>query len=416
MASGTEDTFFREWHRRVPGQGRSLERARSLAGRLGLPDPNRPVLTIVGSKGKGTAATYASAVLAAAGLRVGTVTSPAYRSNRERIRVDGRAISEEELSRLVDKLRGDMRRLPRRRDGYLSPSGLFLLAGALNARDADLDVLVLEAGMGGRSDEVALFPATVVGITPIFREHLGVLGTTPAEIAQEKAGVAVADTRAVVSAPQSDDVNVALAQTVREATGVGVEVETLPDTGSGLPRSLVPGGLTRISAEIGYLAALRMLTACAVDAPDTERLRATLASISLPGRLSWHGVPGSAAMLLADSAIDRSGFAVALTTARAHWHTIDHAVVCLPDHKDMEGAIIELGDLPVTFVRLPHDHLHFTRPLPEAWNVIDAADLTPALLAGLGDRVVALGTVYFIGRLLDLVEADTERLFAPSGH
>ncbi|GAA2448553.1 hypothetical protein GCM10010191_77500 [Actinomadura vinacea] len=415
MAAEVEEVFFREWRRRGPGETRSLERARALAERLALPDPDRPVLAVVGSKGKGTAATYASAVLAASGLRVGTVTSPAYRGNRERIRVDGRAVGEAELERLAGRLQDGIRGLPGRAGGYLSPSGLFLLAGALHAREAGLDVLVLEAGMGGRSDEISLFPPAVAGITPVFREHAGVLGDTVTEIAEEKAGAVAPGTRAVVSAPQSEEAARAIATTVRKITGGAVET---PRAGGGLsadllPADLLPAGLSRSAAETGHLAALRLLDACDRDAPPPRRLRATLETLTLPGRLSWHGVPGTGTALLADSAIDRAGLAAAVTTARTRWGTIDHAVVCLPDHKDVDGAITELRDLPVTCVRLPYDHLRFSRPLPETWDVIDAAALTRESLAGLGRRVVVLGTVYFIGLVLDLVDADTDRLFTP---
>ncbi|XVQ09181.1 hypothetical protein ACQP1W_42660 [Spirillospora sp. CA-255316] len=406
-----EEVFFREWGLRAPGERRSLERARALAEVLGLPDADRPVLAVVGSKGKGTAATYASAVLAAAGLRTGTVTSPAYRSNRERIRVDGEAIGEADLSGLAERLGDAMRRLPRRTRGYLSPSGLFLLAGALHAREAGLDVLVLEAGMGGRSDEVSLFPPAVAAITPVFREHAGVLGDTVAEIAAEKAGAVAPGTRAVVTAPQAGEAAAALAGTVRQITGGAVEPEPLRPAGSGLPAELLPAGLARTSAETGHLAALRLLEALDRAAPAAPRLRAVLGTITLPGRLSWHTVPGSGTVLLVDSAIDRAGIAVALAAARARWGTVDHAVVCLPDHKDLDGAVAELGGLPVTYARLPYDHLSFSRPLPEAWEVADAADLTPQRLAGLGRRVVVLGTVYFVGLVLGMAGADTERLF-----
>ncbi|MFC5754377.1 hypothetical protein [Actinomadura rugatobispora] len=405
------EVFFREWRRRGPDERRSLERARALAEVLRLPDADRPVLAVVGSKGKGTAAAYASAVLAAAGLRTGTVTSPAYRSNRERIRVDGQAIGEGELEHLAGGLQDAMRRLPGRTRGYLSPSGLFLLAGALHAREAGLDVLVLEAGMGGRSDEISLFPPTVAAITPVFREHAGVLGDTVAEIAVEKAGAVAPGTRAVVSAPQTGEAAAAIAETVRQITGGVVEPEAPPHAGCGLPARLLPAGLARTSAETGHLAALRFLKALGRPAPEAPRLRAVLETITLPGRLSWHTVPGTGTALLADSAIDRAGIAAALATARDRWGAIDHAVVCLPDHKDLDGAIAELGDLPVTYARLPYDRLRFSHPLPEAWDVADAADLTPERLAGLGRRLVVLGTVYFVGLVLDTVDAGTERLF-----
>lgn len=156
-----DTVFFREWDSRLPGQHRSLDRARAVRDRLGLAS-HPPVLTVVGSKGKGTAASYASAYLAAAGHRVVTVTSPSLRHTTERIRVDGAAVDEATLARLGDRLAAAIRELPPPRDCYLSPSGLFTLAGLLLARELPAGYLVLEAGRGGRSDEVSLVEPAVV--------------------------------------------------------------------------------------------------------------------------------------------------------------------------------------------------------------------------------------------------------------
>jgi dihydrofolate synthase/folylpolyglutamate synthase len=95
------------------------------------------------------------------------------------------------------------------------------------------------------------------------------------------------------------------------------------------------------------------------------------------------------------------------------WGDIDHVVACLPDHMDLPGAITELAEQPVTYVRLPYRHLRFDRRLPASWNVIDADDLNTEVISGFGRRVVAVGTVYFIGRVLDLVDADTDQTFVP---
>lgn len=391
-----DEVFFREWAGRGPAEHRSITRAREVAAALDVLGRGAPVLTVVGSKGKGTAATYASATLGAAGLRVCTVTSPGLRSNRERIRLDGEAISEAELRSLAKRVERAVEGLPEGRDGYLSPAGLFLLAGLLHARDAAADALVLEAGMGGRSDEVALFPADVVAITPVFGEHLGVLGDTPAEIAAEKAGVvSPGTTRAVLSAPQSGPVARALPAATEYATGTG------------LPSRLLPDGLTRPSAELGVAAASRLLDLRGLPRPSAERLGAVLSTVALPGRLSCHALPGTSTEVLADAAIDRTGVCAALTAAHARWGGIDHVLLCLPDHKDLEGAVAALAGLPVTYVRLPYDHLAFTRPLPPAWRVAGSEDLTRERVAGLGRRVLALGTVYFVGLVLDLADAPT---------
>lgn len=417
----TPDGFFMaEWRGRRPGERRSLRRARDLAAVLGTIGQRRPVLSVVGSKGKGTTATYASAVLATAGLRVVTLTSPGYRSATERIRVDGRAISAGRLLQLAQRLQQAVQELPRDArgyGGYLAPTGLFTLAAVLHAEDVRADVIVLEAGMGGASDEISLFPPTVAAIAPVFAEHIGKLGNTPAEIAREKAAIVTPQTRAVLTVPQPAEIRQAITDTVRERLATSRHVKIVDQGCTTIPRHLLPAGLSAANAELGCAAAGRLLETIGKARPPDGRLTATLASVRLPGRLSRHRLPGARAEVIVDAAINGAGVAAALAAVRSWWSGIDHVLVCLPDHKDVTGAIGELRGLAVTFVRLPAQHLRFTHPLPAHWSVIDAGELTREWLASLGDRLLAVGTVYFAGRLLDLADADTRCLFrVPATH
>jgi dihydrofolate synthase/folylpolyglutamate synthase len=405
--------FLSEWKSRRPGERRSLMRARRLADALGLLGQAQPVLSVVGSKGKGTAATYASAFLAAAGQRVITVTGPGYRTATERIRVSGRALSAGCLADLAARLRAARGAAGDRTAGagFLAPTGLFTLAGVLHARDVAADVIVLEAGMGGVSDEISLFTPAVVALTPVFAEHVGKLGDTPAEIARNKAGIVRPATRAVLTVPQTADVAQEITATVKERSAGRARVEVVNPGSTAISARVLPAGLSAHNAELGCAAARRLLDVTGQPQPASGRLAAVLGSVRLPGRLSRHGLPGSSTELIVDSAISRAGIAAALAAAASWWTCIDHVLLCLPDHKDVPGAIAELAGLPVTFVRLPDERLRFAYPLPADWAVIDAAHLTGEFVAGLGRRVIALGTVYFTGRVLDLADADTERLF-----
>jgi dihydrofolate synthase / folylpolyglutamate synthase len=403
-----DETFFAEWERRSPGQKRSLGRARLLGEALGIMDTGLPVLTVVGSKGKGTIATYASACLAAAGLTVCTVTSPGLRSHRERIRINGTAITEPLLEQLSVRIHDAIAELPGPHEGYLSPAGLFTLAGVLHARACGADVVVLEAGMGGRSDEVSLFPPTVLAVGPVFAEHVGVLGDTPAAIAEEKAGVAAASTRAVLTIPQPAEIMDAIRRTITAELALGLETVAA----AGIPDSLLPSGLSRANARLGCAAAQRLLTVLGLGSAPDALLAEVLRSVRLPGRLSWHRL--AEGELLVDSAINRHGVAAALSAARTRWGSVDHVLACFPDHKDLDGAIKELAGLPVTFVRLDQGNTSFTRRLPPAWTTVEAAELTRERLDGLGAHVVALGTVYFTGRLLDILDVETDQLFSSS--
>jgi dihydrofolate synthase/folylpolyglutamate synthase len=384
------DVFFSEWDSRKIGERRSLARAGLLRDALGLAPVGIPLLTVVGSKGKGTAAAYASACLAAAGLRTITITSPSYRTVRERIRLDGAAVPPEALDRLAARLAGAIGRLPARNDGYLSPSGLFTLAGIGFAVDVGADAIVLEAGRGGRSDEASLFPPDVVAVTPVFGEHLGVLGDTVEEIAQDKAGVIAPTTRAVVSAPQTPSVAAVFAEACEEVQWVAEPQ---------VPAEVLPPGLGRVNAEVGCVAAGHL---------GGRVVRRVLESVVLPGRLSFHRFDG--VELLLDQAVNGAGAAAALAEARRRWGGIDHVLVSLSDDKDLDGVARELLGLPVTFVELERSHLSFGRPLPRDWARVKEADLDLRV----GARVLALGTFSFVGAVLELIGHPTERIFQPS--
>lgn len=410
--------FWADWSRRVPGEQRSLERAEDLAAELGLLDPGRPVLTVVGSKGKGTAATYASAYLVAAGLTVVTVTSPGLRGVHDRIRYNGLAISEKDLTKLARQVSRARAKLSSYEPGtgYLSPSGLFIITGVLYSIDKKADVIVLEAGMGGASDEVSLFSPTVVAIAQIFDEHIGQLGDTPAEIAQDKAGVITVNTSIAVSLPQEKLVEGALNRTASVRSNEKVGIEFIEREISGIPASLLAPSLGRQNSELGCVAAQRMLEVRNHRAPSSDSLSKVLSSVILPGRCSWHDVPGTQVRLLADAAISRAGVAAGLTEAYRCWDKIDHVLVCMPDHKDIDGAIRELGDLPVTYVRLiDKPRLSFTHKLPPGWATIDIDDVGRSFLEKHGTRIVTIGTGYFITRILNLADVDTSRLFTRGG-
>jgi dihydrofolate synthase / folylpolyglutamate synthase len=409
-----DDPFFREWDARHPGDRRSLDRARLLIAQFRIQDVGLPLLTIVGSKGKGTAAAYASAYLSAAGCRVITITSPSYRSTRERIRVDGRAISTTEMRTLANRVARGIERLPKpvAGKGYLAPSGLFIIAGVLHAVSTKPDVIVLEAGRGGRSDEACLFPPTVAAVTPIFEEHIGELGASVMDIAQDKASVIGPDTQAVLSAPQRDTVESVLRTTVAGLSKGEIEFSLMTPHASGVPAGLLPPGLGTVNAELGCLAAQRLLNSQELGRPKAEDLHRSLSSVRLPGRLSWHHVPRAETRILLDQAVTRAAAAAVLAMAGRQQGGIDHVVLSLSDDKDLDGVIAELAGQQVTFVQLNRSHLSFNRELPPNWTLIKEDELTVDMLAGLG-RVVAMGTFSFVALMLDLLDVETDRLYAP---
>ena len=207
---------------RLPSERAQGLCAVSPTGVLALP----PALLVVGTKGKGSTAAQTESILRAHGLRTGLFTSPHLLCATERLRLDGVPLSR---SRFLDGLwacagalepelraRAEFSAKPGLRPGNQPlPPGLpgFNLLALLALRvfsEEAVDVMVLEAGVGGRLDAINVVPAPVaVAVTTLDYDHMELLGGTLTSIATEKAGVMRAGVPAV-TAPQRPEAMAAL--------------------------------------------------------------------------------------------------------------------------------------------------------------------------------------------------------------
>jgi dihydrofolate synthase/folylpolyglutamate synthase len=167
-----------------------LDRMRHLLDQLGRPQDACPALHIAGTKGKGSTATMAAALLQAAGRRVGLFTSPHLVSVRERIVIDGTPVSRERFCAAFAAVRPALEATAARREW--SPPTYFetLTAMAFVAfAAAEVDLAVLEVGLGGRFDSTNVVRPVATAITPVSLDHTRQLGDTLGAIAAEKAGI-----------------------------------------------------------------------------------------------------------------------------------------------------------------------------------------------------------------------------------
>lgn len=162
--------------------------------------PGRVNVLVAGTNGKGSISSYLHALCHAAGLRVGLYTSPHLVSFRERIRVNGQAISEDEVVRLGADLferYGDEAHSENVRTlSYFELTTLLALR-YFESVDA-LDVCVFEVGLGGRLDATNVVDPQISCFGSISLDHQNLLGDTIEEIAREKAGIARAGVPAFV--------------------------------------------------------------------------------------------------------------------------------------------------------------------------------------------------------------------------
>ncbi|MDE6939166.1 MAG: bifunctional folylpolyglutamate synthase/dihydrofolate synthase, partial [Lachnospiraceae bacterium] len=157
---------------------------------LGNPQDDLKFIHIAGTNGKGSVLAYTSTILSKAGCKVGRYVSPTVISYLERIQVDGMWISEDAFARLTARVREAIARMESA--GEKSPT-VFEIETAiafLYFKEQDCDLVVLECGLGGETDATNIVENTLVAVfTPISRDHTGILGDTPGEIAAVKAGI-----------------------------------------------------------------------------------------------------------------------------------------------------------------------------------------------------------------------------------
>jgi dihydrofolate synthase/folylpolyglutamate synthase len=162
-----------------------------------------PAVLVAGTNGKGSVSWWLSRVLAAAGCRVGLYTSPHLLDLRERIRVDDRAIPEEDLLRHANRVRGvigDVAGLLPRQPTYYE---WVTFVAASYFQEQAPDVNVLEIGLGGRLDAVNVAEPVLSVITTVGLDHCRLLGGTVEAIAREKMGILRPGIPAVLG-PQDD--------------------------------------------------------------------------------------------------------------------------------------------------------------------------------------------------------------------
>ena len=173
------------------GMKLGLERMQDACARLGNPQESAPVLHVAGTNGKGSTCAFVEASLRAAGLRTGLYTSPHLNHFCERIRLDGEPISEERACELLEEL---LKRVPDALE--LTFFEIATLMGFLAFR-GQVDVMVVEVGLGGRLDATNVVSPLACAITSLGLEHTQYLGPTLAHIAFEKAGILKAGAPAV---------------------------------------------------------------------------------------------------------------------------------------------------------------------------------------------------------------------------
>jgi len=190
-----------------------LRRVDELLAQIGNPHLKARSVHITGTNGKGSTAAMIASALTTSGYTTGLYTSPHLHSWRERIRIDGALISEEELAALITRLQPEIEEVNRKATyGHLTTFELLTTLAFAYFGQREVDFQVLEVGMGGKFDATSVITPEVSIITSISLDHTEVLGNTLPKIAAEKAAIIKSGSTVVIS-PQPDEADRIIAET-----------------------------------------------------------------------------------------------------------------------------------------------------------------------------------------------------------
>lgn len=402
-----------------------LDRVRAVWGRL-VHSGFKParVITVAGTNGKGSSTAMLASILQAADYRVGLYTSPHLVRFTERIRIQDEEIEPPSLVAAFEQVElaaGD------------TPLTYFewaTLAAFVAFAQADLDVWVLEVGLGGRLDAVNVLDADLALITPIGLDHVSFLGSDRATIALEKAGILRPGKPAVYADPDPVPALIECASTQKVPLRVsGRDFDWSPDA-AGMVIRLAEGDAVTVP-EIGLPGAHQCANAAGVVAllrhsdhfpgVDLSAIQEGLRTVRVSGRCERFEVQGREVIL--DVAHNPDGID-ALSRCLERMAPARHLAVfsALAD-KDAQAMVARMvplmdawhvGQIDSPRARAPEEiaglisaaggrNVHHETGLSDAYNAALAQSIP-------GDRIVVFGSFLVVGALRDLILQEGGRI------
>jgi len=200
-----------------------LERMRRMMTALGSPERSFDAIHVLGTNGKSSTTRMTAAILRRHGLRTATYTSPHLVSYKERIEIDGRELDADAFAAAVARASWAAERVNRTlaEDDHVTQFELLTAAALWEMARAEVEVAVIEAGLGGRYDATSVIEPRVSVLTSVGLEHTRWLGPTVTHIAEEKLA-AVRDGAALVVGEDLDPEALAVAERVAAERGVRI--------------------------------------------------------------------------------------------------------------------------------------------------------------------------------------------------
>ncbi len=398
-----------------------LERIQQLLANLGNPHHQVQIIHVAGTNGKGSVCAYLSAVLTYAGYRVGRYTSPHLVDWTERICLNEQPISIHTLQQLLLQVEDAIR------PGEESPTQfeVFTAAAWLYFAQSQVDVAVVEVGLGGRLDATNVCDRPLVtAITSISWEHWQQLGPTLADIAREKAGILKSGCPAVIG-PLPPVAEAVVRSRLAELGCPSVWVEPAVELRTAKTQETRRVSYGEVEFELPLLGHVQLSnSAVAVAALQVlqglgwgvgEAIAAGMGRARWPGRLEWR-LWQDRPLLIDGAHNPAAAVALRLFVDTLDAKSVDWVMGMLStkDHADIFQALLRPGDrlylvpVPDHSSADPEELAILARGVcPELDRCCTCSGLLEALdVAGASDLTVLCGSLYLVGHFLRTAESE----------
>ena len=397
-----------------------LDRVKVVGHRLGLVF-GCPVITVAGTNGKGSTCAMLESILLQAGYRTGVYTSPHLVHFEERLRLQGEPVNAADL--VAAFARVERARVENDEEVSLTYFEFSTLAILDLMTRAELDVVILEVGLGGRLDAVNIIEPDCSIITSIDLDHMEFLGPDRESIGREKAGIMRTGRPVIVSDPMPPQSVLDYATEIdADLWRVGRDFNVSGDkqqwgwsgrgrrySGMAYPALRGANQLVNAAGVLAALAALRERLPVTAQA-----VRNGLAFVELPGRFQI--IPGQPTLVLDVAHNPHSVAALSANLDAMGYYPTTHAVFGAMADKDLAAMLARIGPLVDAwyFTDLPTPRAASAVNLEAIWRTLNArknvssavfADPVQALQAAISaadptDRIVVFGSFYAVGGVL----------------
>ncbi|MGE4159797.1 MAG: folylpolyglutamate synthase/dihydrofolate synthase family protein [Planctomycetota bacterium] len=412
---------FTNYEQKMPDNPRAFGLApmKALLEELRHPGAGIPCIHVAGTNGKGSTTWYCGALVRSTGLKVGVYTSPHLISPCERISINGIPVSPDEFAYSANMACEAAERIAAGGGAKATWFDIVTATALLHFQGAQVHVMVLETGLGGRLDSTNAVESTVSVITRIGMDHTHELGDTLGAIAMEKAGI-IREGVPVMSAAQDDEALRVVEEVCRlrrsELSMLGREIRVSIEEGladidvgtelyTGLTKSM-PGSFQWENAALAVAAVSKLAEKIGMKFGEQD-VRFALLNTEVPGRsMAWHdlfldGAHNPMAMRALTEVLDEKDFGRM------------RVVVGMCSDKDVVGTLQQLRRhvSRVWCTRLPSSRSMEPKALAAlAREALPKLEVTPvesleealakARSEGGDDPILVTGSFYLVGEAL----------------